>query len=65
MRLNRIRPPSIINGFIEAITSLRHDFRDWLQDRMIEWSVLIGSRLGRISRLGFCTAILATGKTCL
>ena len=42
MGLNRIRLPSIINGFIEAITSLCHVFRDWLQDPLNAWSVLTG-----------------------
>jgi len=42
MTLNSIRLPSIIDGFIEAITSLCHVFRDWLQNPLIEWSVLIG-----------------------
>ena len=43
MRFNRRRLLSIINVFLSRlITSLSHDFRDWLQDRMIKWNVLIG-----------------------
>jgi len=41
MRLDNVSPPNVINGFIEAIMSLRHVFRDCLQDPLILWFVLI------------------------
>ena len=41
MRLDHVCPPYITNGFIEAITSSCHVFRDWLQDPLIAWIVLI------------------------
>jgi len=69
MRLDNVSPPNVINGFIEAIMSLRHVFRDCLQDPLILWFVLISWNrfecyLGGIEIRAYFQAWLLSSNTC-
>jgi len=76
MTLNRLWLPSIINGFYRGL--LRLCVTIFVTGFRIGWSngapwlvgivlnlVWLDSRLMHVCRLGCCTAVLVSGKTCL